>query len=585
MTPTQPELSMTAQPFFTRMAPGAAALRRYDWNDLPHDLVAGLSVAAIAVPVGVAYAQLAGFNPAIGLYASILPLLAYAVFGTSRQLIVGPDAATCALVATALGPIAAGDEQLYLSLSISLAFLTGILCIVARFLKLGAVAEFLSKPILVGFLNGVALSIFLGQIGNVLGFVMTARGIVPRLVELAWKLQQVRLETLAIGLGTFLILWVSPKLLPRAPAAFIAMILAALATKLLGLDLRGVATVGHVRAGLPALGLPSFPAHLLPQLIADAAGMALVTFSSMMLTAHSFASKNRYEIDSDQEFAALGAANIASALGQGFAVSGADSRTAMSDSMGGRTQVTGLVAATSVAVVVLFFAGWLEYVPVAVLGAVLVKAALTLVDVATLRTLFKLDRQEFALSVMATLGVVAVGAVQAILVAVVLATIRFVKLMSRPPVEILGQLPRLPGFHSVTRHPGASTIPGLCLFRFNAPIVFFNARYFKREALGAVSRDASPVKWFIIDLIPVPLIDATGLFTVREVMQALQTRDIKLVAAGRQTEWLEWAERRQMRLEPDEIVFYPSIDAAIEAFRCESNMKTGCAKSMAGNAT
>jgi len=575
MTPMQPELSMAAQPLFRRLTPGLAALRRYDRKDLPRDLVAGLSVAAIAVPVGVAYAQLAGFNPAIGLYASILPLLAYAIFGTSRQLIVGPDAATCALVATALAPIAAGDEQLYLSLSISLAFLTGILCLVARFLRLGAVAEFLSKPILVGFLNGVALSIFLGQMGNVLGFAMTARGIVPRLVELALKLRQVHLETLAIGLGAFLILWVAPKLLPRAPAALIAMILAACATKLLGLDLRGIATVGHVRAGLPALGLPSFPAHLLPQLMADAAGLALVTFSSMMLTAHSFASKNRYEIDSDQEFAALGAANIASALGQGFAVSGADSRTAMSDSMGGRTQLTGVVAAVTVALVVLFFAGWLQYVPVAALGAVLVKAALSLVDVSALRTLFKLDRQEFALSIMATLGVVAVGAVQAILVAVVLATIRFVKLMSRPSVEILGELPGLPGFHSIARHSGASTIPGLCLFRFNAPIVFFNARYFKREALAAVSRNTSAVTWFIIDLIPVPLIDATGLFTVREVMEELKARGIQLVAAGRQTEWFEWAERRQIRLQPDELVFYPSIEAAIEAFRSDSNMEAG----------
>ncbi len=563
---------MAAQPFLARVAPGLAALRSYDRNDVPRDLVAGLSVAAIAVPVGVAYAQLAGFNPAIGLYSSILPLFAYAIFGTSRQLIVGPDAATCALIGTAVAPLAGGDEHLYFSLSVALAFLTGILCIVARFVKLGTVADFLSKPILVGFLNGVAISIFLGQIGNVLGFPIQTHGIIPRLVEIGLKLAKIHPETLGVGLGTSLILWLLPKMLPRAPAAFIAMVMAAMATKLLGLDLRGVATVGHVPAGLPALRLPFFPAHLLPQLLADAAGLALVTFSSMMLTAHSFASKNRYEIDSDQEFAALGAANIASALGQGFAVSGADSRTAMSDSMGGRTQLTGLVAGIIIALVVVLFAGWLQYVPLAALGAVLVIAALSLVDVPTLRTLFQLDRHEFALSVMATLGVVAVGAVQAILVAVVLATIRFVKLMSRPQVEILGELPGLPGFHCIARHPGASTIPGICLFRFNAPIVFFNARYFKREALAAASRHASALKWLIIDLIPVPLIDATGVFTVREVIQALQASGIQLVAAGRQTEWFEWAEKRQIRLRPDELVFYPSIEAAIEAFRYQSNM-------------
>ncbi len=568
---------MAAEPFLTRAAPGLARLRRYDPNDLRHDLVAGVSVAAIAVPVGIAYAQLAGFNPVIGLYASILPLIAYAIFGTSRQLIIGPDAATCALVATAIVPLAGGDKQLYLSLSVTLAFLTGILCFVARFLKLGSVADFLSKPILVGFLNGVAVSIFVGQIGTVLGFSTTAQGMVPRLVELAFKFAQVHWETLGVGFGTFLVLWLLPKLLPRAPTAFIAMIMAALATRLLSLDMRGVATVGSMPEGLPALRLPSFPTHLLPQLIADAGGLALVTFSSMMLTAHSFASKNGYEIDSDQEFAALGAANIASALGHGFAVSGADSRTAISDSMGGRTQVTGLVAAVTIALLVVFLAASLRYVPLASIGAVLIMASLSLVDMATLRTLFKLDRQEFALSVMATLGVAAVGAVQAILVAVVLATIRFVKLMSRPPVEILGELPDLPGFHCIARHPGAATIAGVCLFRFNAPIVFFNARYFKREALTALSRNASAVKWFIIDLIPVPLIDATGVFTVREVIQALQANGIRLVAAGRQTEWFEWAEKRQIKLRPDELVFYPSIEAAIEAFRCESNRRTDAA--------
>jgi high affinity sulfate transporter 1 len=552
---------------FVRIAPGLAKLLRYDRADLPHDLIAGLSVAAVALPVGVAYAQLAGFNPAVGLYASILPLVAYAIFGTSRQLVVGPDAATCALVASAVTPLAAGDEHLYLSLSVSLAFIAGLLCIGARFLKLGAIADFLSKPILVGFLNGIALSIILGQIGKIFGFSIKAGGIVPRLAEFVSKLGETHFVTLAVGLGTFAIVFASPKLLRRMPAALVAMVVAAAATKLLGLEMYGVKSVGAVPAGLPPLRFPSFPPNLLPQLFEDAAGLALVTFSSMMLTSRSFASKNGYDVDADREFAALGAANVASAISQGFAVSGADSRTAMSDATGGRTQVTGLVAAATVAAVLLFFTGPLQYVPIAALGAVLVKAALSLVDISTLKMLFKIDRREFFLSVLATLGVVAVGAIHAILFAVSLAILRFVKLMSRPNIEVLGELEELPGFHSIKRHPSARTVPGLRLFRFNAPIVFFNAPYFKREAIAAATTNASGLRWFVLDLIPVPIIDATGLYAINDVISILRASGIEFVAAGRQTEWREWRQERRISMQSGEVSIFPSIEEAIKAFQ------------------
>jgi hypothetical protein len=332
-----------------RIAPGLPALLSYKRADFPHDLVAGLSVAAVALPVGVAYAQLAGFNPAVGLYASILPLVAYALFGTSRQLIVGPDAATCAIVAAAVAPLAAGNPDLYLSLSLTLALLAGLFCITASFLKLGALADFLSKPILVGFLNGIAISIVLGQLGKIFGFPIESEGILPRLLEFASKLGLTHWPTLVVGLVTFLVLLISPRLLPRLPAALVAMAVAVVVVKLFGLDALGVKTVGDVPRGLPALRFPNVPSGLLPQLLAEAAGLALVSFSSMMLTGRSFASKNRYEIDTDREFAVLGAANIAAALSQGFAVSGADSRTAMNDAAGGRTQVAGLVAAASIA--------------------------------------------------------------------------------------------------------------------------------------------------------------------------------------------------------------------------------------------
>jgi high affinity sulfate transporter 1 len=546
-----------------QLVPGLPDLRNYSRADMPSDVVAGLSVAAVALPVGVAYAQLAGFRPEVGLYASCLPLVAYALFGTSRQLIVGPDAATCAIVAASVGPLAGGDQNLYASLSMVLAFLAGLLCIIARFFKLGALADFLSKPILVGFLNGMAISIALGQIGKIFGFTIAKGGIVPRLFEFVSKLGLTHLPTLAIGAAAFIVLVVSPSVVRRVPAALVAMIVTAAAVSLLRLDATGVKLIGAVPAGLPPLRFPSVPLGLIPELCAEAAGVALIGFSSMMLTARSFAAKNRYEIDVDREFVALGAANIAAALSQGFAVSGADSRTAMSDAAGGRTRVTGLVAAVAVAAVLLFFTGPLQYVPIAALGAVLVKAACSLLDFKSLKRFYQTDRRELALSLLATLGVVTVGAVQAILVAVILALLRFVRLVSRPNVEILGSVPGLKGLHSIERHQNAAVRPGLMLFRFNAPIVFFNAPFFKRSVMQAIDAVGPDLKWFVIDLIPVTMIDITGLQAAADVIETLRARGITFIAAGRETEWRMWAENRGLETR---YLSFPTLRSAVKVF-------------------
>jgi high affinity sulfate transporter 1 len=558
---------MSRASYLGKIAPGLAKLLNYQRSDLSHDIFAGLSVAAVALPVGVAYAQLAGFNPVVGLYSSILPLLAYAIFGTSRQLIVGPDAATCALVTAAVAPLASGDQNLYESLSVTLALLAGVLCIGASFLRLGALVDFLSKPILVGFLNGIALSVILGQIGKIFGYSITRGGIVPRLIEFIEKLELTHWATFAVGVGTFLVLLITPSLFRGIPAALVAMITAAIAVRMLGLEAQGVKTVGEVRAGLPLLRVPHFPLAVIPSLLGDAAGLALVTFSSMMLTSRSFASKNRYDIDADREFLALGTANIASALSQGFAVSGADSRTAMSDAAGGRTQVTGLVAAAIIALVLLFFTGPLRYIPVAALGAVLVKAALSLVDITALQTIYRIDRREFALSILATLGVVSVGSMQAILLAVILAILRFIRLVSHPKIELLGKVEGFPGFHSIERHPEAITTPGLVLLRFNAPLTFFNAPYFKRGVMAAADAAGPSLKWLVLDMLPITLIDATGLYTVDEVADTLRERGVLLAAAGRQTEWRLWAQSRHRAPEDRKIPIYPTLRGGIRAYQ------------------
>ncbi|WP_144186764.1 SulP family inorganic anion transporter [Elioraea rosea] len=559
--------SASPEPWPARFAPGLSALLRYRWSDLLHDLAAGLSVAAVALPVGVAYAQLAGFEPVYGLYASILPLLAYALFGTSRQLIVGPDAATCALVAAAVAPLSAGDAAAAMPLAVALTAIAGLLCIGASFLRLGRIADFLSKPILVGFLNGISLHIMIGQLGKLFGFRIDTTTMVATAFEIGARIEETHAPTLALGVGTFALLALSSRLLPRLPAPLIALVVAGAVVAATGLDARGVAVIGGVPAGLPVLGLPAVPLAALADLLGAAGGLALVSFTSMMLTARSFAAKNRYEIDVDREIAALGAANLAAALSQTFAVSGADSRTAVADAAGGRTQMTGLVAAAAIALVLLLLTEPLRFVPVAALAAVLVRASLSLLDIDTLRRLARFSRFEFALCLLATAGVIWVGAIQAILVAIVLALLNFVRLMARPRVELLGEVEGLPGFHSISRHRAARTEPGMIIFRFNAPLVFFNAPYFKQEALAAI-RDAGPeLRWFVVDALPLTGVDITSVDMLEDLARLLHARGAELVIAGRMTETEQMLRARGLGEAMIAHRHFPTLRRALRAFQ------------------
>ncbi len=548
-----------------RWAPGLKALLAYKRADALPDLKAGLAVAAVSVPVAVAYAELAGFGPEVGLYSCLLPLIAYAVFGSSRQLILGPDAATCAVIAASVTPLAGGDAATYATLSGALALMAGLICIAASFLRLGALADFLSKPILVGFLNGIAVTIVLGQLGKVFGVDLAASGAVATVIELVSRITETHLPTFLIALGAFAVFLLSERLLPAVPAAISAMAATALAVAVLSLDAHGVKILGAVPAGLPGFAFPSVDPALFPPLVADAAGLALVSFSSLMLTSRSFASKNRYEVDADQDFAALGIANITSALSHGFAISGADSRTAMGDATGGPSHGTGLVAAAAIAFVLLFLTAPMAYVPAAALGAVLVFAGLSLVDLRTLAFIWRADQAEAGISLLATAGVIGFGAVQGILIAVILAVLRFVRMSARPKVEILGRIEGMPGFHSLARHKDGVAPAGILIFRFNGPIVFFNAGHFRQALLKAVSRPGAPVHAVILDLLPVTDVDVTGLFTLREVRDILNARGIALATAGRQTEWRQWLTQRGFSTEA--LPFFPTLKHAVKAFR------------------
>lgn len=559
-----------------RIAPGMTKLLSYSFaEDFRHDLLAGLSVAAVALPVAVAYAQLAGFDPVVGLYSSILPLVAYAIFGTSRQLIVNPDAAVCAMVAAAVAPLAGGNGELYWSLSVTLAFLAGLFCIAASLLRLGAMADFLSKPVLVGFLNGIAISICLGQIGKLLGFSVESKRILPQLLEIFAKLPETQVPTLIVGAASLAMLFGMVRVLPRLPSALITLIAAGAVVALFRLDRHGIAILGPLRAGLPPLRLPTFPSDDIPSLLGGAAGLALVLFSSGMLTARSFAAKGRYEINVDREFAAFGAANLASALSQGFAVTGASSRTAVADAAGGRTQVTGLVAAATIAFVLLFLTGPLQYVPSPALGALLVFAAFSLFDTRTLREIWSIDRAEVGLAIITTLGVVALGAINGILIAVGLALVRFVKITARPKDEVLGTVDGLRGFHSVERHAGAKTFPGLVLYRFNGPLTFFNSDYFKARALAVADAAGPRLQWFVIDAIPISQIDLTGLYVLRDLRERLKARGVTLIMAGRRTEILIWFREAGFYRPEHETWIFPTLRQALKAYQRETS-EPGC---------
>jgi high affinity sulfate transporter 1 len=552
------------------IAPGIGKLLSYSFaENFRHDLLAGLSVAAVALPVSVAYAQLAGFDPVVGLYSSILPLVAYALFGTSRQLIVNPDAAVCAMIAAAVAPLAGGNSELYWSLSVTVTFLAGLFCVTASFLRLGAMADFLSKPILVGFLNGIAISICLGQIGKLLGFSAESKRMIPQLLEIFAKLPQIQLPTLAVGAASMAMLIGMVRFLPRLPSALITLIAAGTVVALFGLDRYGIAILGPIPAGLPALRLPTFPVDDVPSLLGSAAGLALVLFSSGMLSARSFALKGRYEINADRELAAFGAANLASAISQGFAVTGADSRTAVADAAGGRTQVTGLVAAASIGVVLLFLTGPLQYVPIAALGALLMFASLSLFDIRTLREIWRIDRLEVGLAAITTLGVVTVGAINGILIAVSLALVRFVQGTARPKDEVLGAVDGLPGLHSTEQHPDARTFPGLVLYRFDGPLTFFNSDYFRTRALAVADAAGPGLQQFVIDAIPISKIDLTGLYALRDLREKLNARGTTLILAGRKTELLIWFRQAGLYRPEHENWIFPTLRQALKAYQRE----------------
>ena len=549
--------------------PGIRTLLTYRLADLPDDVRAGLTVAAIALPISFANAQIAGFSPIVGLYSFLLPMAVYFLLGTSRHLIIGPDAATAALVASAIGPMAAGDPQLYAALAMTLGLMVGVICIVASLMQLGGIADFLSRPILMGFLHGIAIALIVGQIPTIMGFQGTASDFIPSVLEIARNIANVQPWTLGLSAICAAMFVGLARRFPKVPAALALMAVSALLVAVFDLESKGVTTIGSMAGGLPKLSFDGFKPEFLKQLLGVAVGVATVSYAGVILDGRVFATRNQYDINPDREFAALGASQIASAVSGGFCVGSLDSGAPLVEAAGGRTQLAGLISVGAMIVVVSLFMPLLGYVPRCALAVIVLSAAWAMTDLPYLRNLLRMSREEFVVAMVAMLGVILLGAVDAIVMAVGLALLRFLRQTSRPKVEILGKVKDTSSYHAIDRHHNAKLIDGLAILRFSAPIVFFNAPYFRKSTRSAVKKAGPHLNWLILDLIPVSQIDVTGWHILIELTRELDTEGIRLIFAGRQSEVRDFAQREGI---DDAFLtgrMYPTIDLAAKAFQAE----------------
>ncbi|MCO7504224.1 MULTISPECIES: SulP family inorganic anion transporter [Pseudomonas] len=556
--------------FLSRWLPGLANLLRYRAEWFRPDLQAGLSVAAIQIPIAIAYAQIVGLPPQVGLYACILPMMVYALVGSSRQLMVGPDAATCAMVAGAVAPLAMGDPARVAQLSVIVTVLVGLMLIAAGLARAGFIASFFSRPILIGYLNGIGLSLLAGQLGKVLGFKIEGNGFVLSLINLLERLNEIHWLTLFIGLaGLALLIWL-PRRYPKLPAALVTVAIATLVAGLFGLDRFGVAVLGHVPSGMPTLAWPQTNLEEMKSLLRDALGIATVSFCSAMLTARSFAARHGYAINANHEFLALGVSNLAAGASQGFAISGADSRTAVNDMVGGKSQLVGIIAALVIALCLLLFTVPMAWIPQAALGAVLLMAGWGLIDVKSLSKIYTLSRFEFWLCILTTVGVLGVGVLPGIIIAVTLAILRLLYTIYQPTDAVLGWAPGIEGQVDIRRHKDARTVPGLVVYRFDDAILFFNADYFKMRLLDAVQKEVE-ARAVLFDAEAVSSIDVSGVAALREVRETLMAQGIVMGIARARGSFLRMLVRSGLAREMGSELLYGSVRAGIRAYRLWRN--------------
>jgi sulfate permease, SulP family len=555
--PLMPELKM----------PGLKRLLSYQQAWLQTDVLAGVTVAAYLIPQCMAYGELAGVEPVRGLWAILPPMAIYALLGSSPQLSVGPESTTAVMTAAAIAPLVAangGDYAIFASL---LALIVGLICIIGYVARLGFLAELLSKPILIGYMAGVALIMIVGQLGKIGGMVIEANTVFGTAIEFLQKLDRIHLPTLILAVLVLVFLLAIQRRFPTAPAPLLAVLLSTAAVAIFHLDRQGVAVVGAIEAGLPHLSLPQISVREMLPLVASAIGIAIVGYSDNVLTARAFATRNRYKIDANQELLALGVANLGNGLMQGFPVSSSGSRTAIGNSLGSKTQMFSLVALVVVVAVLLFLRSLLALFPKAALGAIVIFAAMKLIEIPEFLRLLRFRRSEFILAAIATVGVLVTDILAGVAIAVSLSAIDLLARLARPHDAVLGEVPGVPGLHDIEDWEGAKTIPGLVIYRYDAPLCFANAEHFKRRSLEAIAAEASPVEWFVLDTEAIGELDVTAADMLAELHDELAARGITLAMARVKQDLLVQLKRSGLLEKIGAKQIYFTLHRAIAAFQ------------------
>ena len=555
-----------------RWLPGARMLMSYKISWLRRDVIAGIVLTTLLVPQGMAYAELAGLPPITGLYTTVLCLLGYAVFGPSRILVLGPDSALGSMIAATIIPIIGsnGSPEQAIALASILALMVGAIMIVAGVAKLGFVADLLSKPTQIGYMNGLALTILISQLPKLFGFSVDANGLINEASAFVHGLAsgEAVVAAVAIGLVSLGLILALGHWLPRIPGVLVAVIVAIAASKVFDLGAHGVSLIGPLPQGFPPLTVPSIKSISdLPVLVVGALGIALVSLTDTISTASAFAARTGQEFDGNGEMIGIGVANAAAGFFQGFPVSTSASRTAVAEQAGDKTQITGVVGAALI-VLMLVFAPWLlQNLPQPTLAAVVIAASLSLANIPGTVRLWRQRRTEFLLSITAFLSVALLGVLQGIAVAVALSILNVFRRAWWPYHTTLGRVPGLAGHHDQQQHPDAEELPGLVIFRFDAPLFFANARTF-RDHIRRFAEASPRPRWILIAAEPMTDVDTTAADMLEDLDEELNTMGIFLVFAELKDPVRRKLERYDLigTLNPDH--FFPTIDAAVDTF-CE----------------
>ena len=552
-----------------RSLPLVRLCRSYRRESFRGDVLAGISVCVVMIPSVIAYAELAGLPSVNGLYAALAGMIGYAFFASSRQVIAGPDAAVSLLVGIAIGNWVQGDPAQAPALAAMVALLSGALMLVASRLNVGMVADFLSKPVLIGYLTGAALILISTQLGKLFDIKPASHEFFPLLAELAGRLREAHLLTLDLGLGFILLMELLRRLVPKLPGALVIFITALVLSAAFHLSEHGVAVIGDVPRGLPGLRLPLLSPEIIRELLPAAIGISLLTFPEGILLARAFAAKNRYEVRPNQELLALSVSNLAAGLFQGFSVGASQSRTTVNDAAGGRTQMTSLVAVGVLVLFLFFLTPVLRLLPVVALAAILIFSGIHLVEVAAFRSLLQISRPGFFLAVLVATGVLVVGVIPGILIGVMLSLIVLLGRLARPIDAVLREVPRTGKFHDTGDTPEAQTVPGLIAYRFYAPLFFANADYFVERIRGLIAASPAPVRWVLVDLQAVTDIDVTAAEALSRLHEELAQRGIALKFARANRPLRERLTRIGLGKHFGENDLFPSVHAGAAAFRRE----------------